>query len=315
LQDDLFDLGGLIKTFLRNWWILALGVLIGGFVAAWTFESKLPIYSSTAKLFVQGGADAGGVSARDIDESRRISQLYGDLATTRPILDAVADREDIPFSGSELTGKIGVRESRSFIEISVRDADPALAALLANATGLTLISELANRQIAQIAQFQDSLTQLGLEDDAEIVAAQAANLPVLSFAEQAVPAASPISTSGARIQRVIFGVMVGVMAASGLVIARSVLDDTVKTEEDLAAATGLSTLGAIPDYPRNGSHADLDERQRARKSRGGGLLHYSGQHGLFDLRGKPTKIGADYRSRTRGGQEHSGFKSGCRLCP
>ena len=217
-------------------------------IAVVTDETEVPTYSATAKLFVQLGADSIGLSARDISESRSISQLYGDLATTRPILDAVAASDDVPFSSDELRGKIHVDESRSFIEITVVYLDPSVAANVANITATTLISELAARQIAQIAQFQDSLEELGLTNEDFIVATQAADLPVLSVAEEAVPSNAPIESTITRTNRLVLSSLGGPIVALGVVVVRTALDDKIKTEDDFAASTGMTTIGAVPRY-------------------------------------------------------------------
>jgi polysaccharide biosynthesis transport protein len=251
LREETIDLGALFRTFLRNWWVLVLGVVAGGLIAVFTIDVTDPTYSSTSKLFVQGGSDAAGFSASNIEESRRISQLYGDLATTRPILEAVSASDDVPFSVEELRSKIRVKETRSFIEITVTDLDPVVAATVANVTAVTLIGELADRQIAQIAQFQDSLEQLGLGGDSAILAAQAANLPVLSLAEIAVPATTPIGTNIARIGKTTLYMLIGLFAAFGVVVVKSALDDRIMTEDEFVATTGFMCLGAVPRYHKS----------------------------------------------------------------
>jgi capsular exopolysaccharide synthesis family protein len=130
-----------------------------------------------------------------------------------------------------------------------------MAATIANVAAVTLIGELSDRQIAQIAQIQDSLSQLGLDKDAAIVTAQAANLPILGVAEEALPSGEPINPNAARTRRLSLGGIIGLILAGGIVLIRSALDDSVKTEDDLAMATGLVVLGAIPKYrpPRSGT--------------------------------------------------------------
>ncbi|MDP6824437.1 MAG: polysaccharide biosynthesis tyrosine autokinase, partial [Dehalococcoidia bacterium] len=247
-QEEFFDFRAHFRIFLRRWWILTIGVVVAGLFAFTTFEARTPAYASTAKLFVQGGSDSVGISASDLGESRVLSQLYGDLATTRPVLDAIAANENVPFTSAELRDKIDVDETRSFLEITVVDGDASTAAVVANVAALTLITELSQRQIAQIAQFQNALAALGLEGEAAIVAAQAANLPVLSVAEEAVPAGAPISGAGEKTRRIVLGLIIGFMLSAGVVMVWSALDDTVKTEDELAASTGLVTLGSVPRY-------------------------------------------------------------------
>jgi len=248
LQEEIFDFRVLFRTFLRRWWVLAIGVVAAGLIAFITFESRTPAYASTAKLFVQGGSDSAGISASDLGEGRVLSELYGDLATTRPILEAIAANENVPFTAAALKGKIDVEESRSFIEITAIDTDPSIAAVVANVAALTLINELSNRQIAQIAKFQGELAALGLEGEAAIVAAQAANLPILSVAEEAVPSSAPISGAGEMTRRLLLGLLLGFMLSAGVVMIWTALDDTVKTEDDLSTSTGLVTLGSVPRY-------------------------------------------------------------------
>ena len=126
-----------------------------------------------------------------------------------------------------------------------------LAANIANATADTFINVLQDRQLSQLSQFQDVLTEYGIEQDDSIIAAQAAMLSVLSVVEPAVPASDPYNDDLTRNLGVAAGVSV-VLAALGILLI-AYLDDRVKSPEDLKKAAGLISLGSIPRYKlRNG---------------------------------------------------------------
>jgi non-specific protein-tyrosine kinase len=64
-------------------------------------------------------------------------------------------------------------------------------------------------------------------------------------AEEAIPVYSPIRPR--TMANTLLAAVVGAMLAVGIILLVEYLDDTVKTPEDLASVTDLSTLGAIAD--------------------------------------------------------------------
>ena len=100
-----------------------------------------------------------------------------------------------------------------------------------------------DRQFTQIAQFQASLGQYGITQDASIIAAQAATLTTLSIAERAIPALTPSSPQ--TVSNVIIAAVLGLVTAGFLAFLIEYLDDRIKSPDELENITGLKTMGSV----------------------------------------------------------------------
>jgi polysaccharide biosynthesis transport protein len=266
LLEDNLDFTGLLRFILRFWLVLILGAIVGILIGFYTFDSTTPKYSSTAKLFVDQTVGTAGLTARDLDDRRRVSELYVDLAMTQPILDAIAANDNVPLSGGEVGGRINLEESRSFISITATDGDPVIAATLANTTAITLISELVDRRLAQVSLTHYVLAeQLGLVINPSPVSDQTTTLPELSLVEEATPSGTPLKTDSSRAKRGVVGGAIGLLGTFGLMFIRTTLSDKIKNEDELTTSTGIFNLGVIPAYDTGRNEvpivASVDDRR------------------------------------------------------
>ena len=220
---------------------------------------------ATVKVLVQGRQTPGLPSASDIQASRELAKNYGELITTRPIMERVAQELSLD-PGSV---KISVTSPRSLIEITARNPDSELAATIANTTARVFIDDFRSRQFVQIAQFQASLEQYGIIQDPSIIAAQAALLSTLAVVEEALPPSSPIGSN--QRTKIFLAMILGLIFAGLLVALLEYLDDTIRSVDELAVITGMPNLsggmpivGSVPrQSTRNGrGPLILDEQNR-----------------------------------------------------
>ena len=54
-------------------------------------------------------------------------------------------------------------------------------------------------------------------------------------------------TSPSVFKNTILGLLIGLVLSAGLIIVRTVMDTSIKTEEDIEKYLGLSTLAMVPD--------------------------------------------------------------------
>lgn len=66
----------------------------------------------------------------------------------------------------------------------------------------------------------------------------------------------------------VMGVLAGMILCAGVIVVRTIMDDTIKSEEDIEKYLGLSTLSVIPDRKDyiNGSGKKKSKRNDAGKS-------------------------------------------------
>ena len=183
-----------------------------------------------------------------------MARNYGDLIKTRPILEKVGRELSIP--SGPLFGKITIRSPRSFIEISVVDPDPQMAANIANQTAQVFIEDFRTRQFTQIAQLQTSLSQYGITEDPSIIAAQTATLSTLSIVESAVPAS--VSFSPRTKLNMFLGALIGLVVVGVAIFAVEYLDFSIKGPEELKFITNMPVLGSVMRHRGNDGRELVD---------------------------------------------------------
>ncbi|MSQ22722.1 MAG: capsular biosynthesis protein, partial [Dehalococcoidia bacterium] len=107
----------------RWWWVLMLGALVAGTTSLLVSRSMTPLYVAKARVFVQSGR-VFQPSVNDIQVSQQLARAYGDLITTRPVLEAVIEQLALPYTPQILSGKLAVTAPGSFIDVGVSDPDP-----------------------------------------------------------------------------------------------------------------------------------------------------------------------------------------------
>ena len=227
----------------RRWWILVLSVVSIATTAFFVSNSITPIYDATAKILVQGGQAPGIPTAGEIQASQQLAKNYSDLIKTRPILNQVIDSLSLSYNAGVLSGKISIKSPRSLIEIEASDPDPQMASQIANATAEIFIEDFRDRQFTEIAQFQASLSQYGITNDASLITAQAATLSSLSIAEPAIPASFP-SSPNTRLN-IILAAFLGILVGGLLVFLIEYLDDRIKSPDELESVAGLRSMGSV----------------------------------------------------------------------
>lgn len=129
---DIYDL----VTLLRRSWLLLLAAIAAGVLGGWLFGMiQQDTYTARAEVYVSGvpGASMNAAQANQIAKDN--VQTYAELAESPGLLHEVTEATDDPRSGAELAASVNaeVPLDTSVIRISVRDEDPARAALLTDA--------------------------------------------------------------------------------------------------------------------------------------------------------------------------------------
>lgn len=56
-----------------------------------------------------------------------------------------------------------------------------------------------------------------------------------------------VQTSPSMSKNTLFGLLVGLVLSAGIVVAITVMNDSIKTEDDIQKYLGISTLAVVPD--------------------------------------------------------------------
>lgn len=213
----------LTELFLALWNKIHLIILAGILMALVAFVgTKLfmtPMYTSTTSMYVLSRTDgSSSVTYSDLQTSTQLTQDYMELVKSRPVLEQVIAVLNLDMTTDQLKKCISTEnasESR-ILTISVENEDPKLAKEIADA-----LRESVSIQITEI-----------MEADA-VNPIEEANLPT-----------SPSSPS--TMKNIAIGGLLGILIAAGIIILIFILDDTIKTPDDVEYYLGLNTLTSIP---------------------------------------------------------------------
>lgn len=183
------------------------------FMIAPTYRSSTSIYVTSAQ---QPESDYANLSA--IQSSSYLTKDYVVLTKSRPVLESVIEDLKLNISTDELLGAVEVTSTTEtrIITISVTSTDPWKAKSIADA-----MREAAIAQITRVVG-KDTVQKI---DDAN----------------------TPKYPVGPNLKlNILIGFLAGLVISVIIIIARYMLDDSIKVEEDVEKYLGISVLGAIP---------------------------------------------------------------------
>ncbi|MDO5381601.1 MAG: Wzz/FepE/Etk N-terminal domain-containing protein [Eubacteriales bacterium] len=219
-NDDLeIDLG---KIFSLLWDRILIIIVTGVLFAAAAFlGSKFfitPQYQSQTKLYVLNRANDGTTTLTDIQISTQLTKDYQILVTSTPVMQQVIKNLKLDMTPSDLASTISVStpSDTRVLQISVTNPDPYRA-----------------------KEIVDELAKVSGERICSIMKIEQVNV-----IEEGSVAISPISSKTKK--NTVMGGVAGIILACVVVIIKSLLDDTLKTTEDVEKYLELSTLSVIP---------------------------------------------------------------------
>ncbi|GAA1666449.1 polysaccharide biosynthesis tyrosine autokinase [Microbacterium lacus] len=224
------ELSDYIRVLRKSWLIIVAAALVGVAAAAAYSLTRTPIYSSESQVFVstQGAGTIGELQQGNTFSQARVT-TYTNLATTPLVLQPVIDELGLDLTPAELANQVSASNAvnTTIISIAAKDADPALAAEIANAVSTSLTTT-----VEQIE------TPAGTDVS-----------PVrLTSVTEAQPGLSPVSPNVPM--NLVLGGLIGLALGIGIAVLREVLDTRVRTQRDVASVTDRPLIGAIPFDPR-----------------------------------------------------------------
>jgi non-specific protein-tyrosine kinase len=218
---------------------------LGTFVGSSKFIK--PLYQSTALIEVAVNFGGSPLSNDNILASQQLAGTEAQLATTYPVLSAVASRYP-GLTADSLAKEVTATANANtqLFQISVQDSSPQRAASLANDVASTLIKQ-QNAAVAQQVAATPAAQQnaaVARQNTATPVAQQnAAQASFLVIVQPALPSATPSQTS--KLVFITAGLLVGLLLGVVLAIILELLDTRVGTGEALAQLLGWSILGTV----------------------------------------------------------------------
>lgn len=216
MQIDLMEVFFALKKRIL---IIAAAFLAGAALAgAYTKLLVTPVYSSTAKLLVLS-KETTLTSLADLQLGTQLASDYSVLLTSRPVLQETVENLDLKEGYGALRSHISVVNPADtrILEITVTDPDPEMAK--------TIVNELADVSSAYIGR------------QMEVV-------PPKVIEEGVVPSAP---TSPNVMKNTMLGALAGLVIAAGIIVVRTIINDTIRSEDDVEKYLGIPVLASIPD--------------------------------------------------------------------
>ena len=220
------DVMRILKNLWHRAWLIALVGLIfafGGFSVA--RFAIAPTYSSSVMLYVNNNTSSSGtnpifsMSSSQISAAQQLVKTYGEILNNRTTLERIITKTGVEYDYKELAGMIKAAPSNDteIMKVTVVSEDADEAALIANA-----VCEVLPERIAEII---DGATM-------EVV-------------EHAIPEYKKIGPSVTKYTAV--GMILGLLAAGGLMVLWTILDDRIHDEEYILQNYDMPILAKIPD--------------------------------------------------------------------
>ena len=232
IEIDLLEIMGLL---LSRWLLIMLVGITAALIGfAISFFVIAPTYESTTKIYILNKNESQNVTYSDMQLGTQLTKDYSELINSRYVLEEVIQklRLDLDYQGLKEKVSVSSPTDTRIVAITVTDKDPVEAMNIANA-----IRESASNHIGNVMDI----------DAVNVV--ESANMPT----KKAAPS---------YLKWTVIAGMLGVLLVCAMILVKYLLDDTIKTSEDVERYLGLSTLAIIPVIE---SEADSKKKKRGKR--------------------------------------------------
>lgn len=203
----------------RMWAILNTGLFAALVCFGISRFVLTPTYESTSKIYILNKTESASVTYSDVQMGTQLTKDYAELINSRYVLEEVIQK--LSLTGVEYTDllkKVSVNTPTDtrIVSITVEDTDPVQAMNIANC-----IREVASDHIQNVMDIE------------AVNVVETANMPM----EKAGPSV---------VKWTLIGGLAGVLVMCAVILVQYLLDDTIKSSEDVEKYLGLSTLALIP---------------------------------------------------------------------
>ncbi len=240
IEIDLLDLFYYYRS--KIVWIIAafiVGALIAGLATQFLITPK---YTATSTMYMVSSSSGSVVDLTDLNIGESISNDYIELIKTRPIIDSVIQSEGLDYTYEEMLGmlNLSVVADTRIIKISVTSPDPEEAMLISN--------DLAVKAEETLPKLMDA--------------------PKPNIAEEAILPTHKSSPSLTK--NVMIGALLMLLLTLAVLTVMYLMDDTLKSAEDVEKHFGVMPLTVIPEGKLDGFQNTESEKVHRRRRFGKG---------------------------------------------
>ena len=200
--------------------LMVVGIIYSYFYITPVYTAKTDLVLVQSSSTVSQTGDSG-ITTTDITMNSKLVSTYSELIKRNAVFGQVATNLNISDEEAEkIKNNISVNSAKDteIIEIKVTNEDPNKAADVAN-------------EIAKV--FSEKIVEIY-------------NISNIYLLDRAQAPEKPSNVN--HMKDIVIFAFIGLVIASAYVLVANMLDNTIKTEEDIEKLTGLVVLTAIPDY-------------------------------------------------------------------
>lgn len=219
----------------RIWIVISVGIACALLTGIITKVFITPMYTSTTKLYVINKQNSeNNITYTDLQTGNLLTNDYIIQVKGTKVLSQVISELNLTDTEDELASRITVSnpENSRFIVISVSDKDPVVAQQIASC-----VAKVSSDVVKEVMDLE------------KVNVAEEANLPL----EESSPNLK---------KNVLLGGVAGVFVSLLLIVVFYLLNDRIRTPEDVKRYLGLNTLGQIPVLENSGN---AKRKQRHKK--------------------------------------------------
>lgn len=237
IRDEIeIDVRGLLLAILNRIVIIVLiGVLTGGMAYGYSRYFMEPQYKSTVKAYVfsKQDPDQKSITTSDLAFATYLANDYCELIKSEAVLEQVDKELNLNKKASEISSmiEVEVQEDTRVMEVAVTSNSPKLSKKIADK-----VVEVVNEKSKELMDGIEAVRRVG-----------EAKLPT-----------GPCSPNVGK--NTMLGFILGFGLAAAVVALQFILDDTIKTPEDIEKWLEVSVLASIP--------LKNDEKKNKKKTNG-----------------------------------------------
>lgn len=220
MEEDTMSLGKIFSMLLDHVQYIILCFLVGALLfSGYAYLTKHPTYKSTAKLYAVTASDDTVVNIADLNIGQALTKDYEELIYSYPVMEEVIDKLHLDLTSTQLSSMIEVEnpEDTRVLRITTTARDAKQAQKITN----TLIESLRTYLPRAMSTTKPNIVQRG-----------------------------KLETGRVGPNYIKFLLMGGLIFAGIYIVIitiRFLLDDTLKTAEDIEAEFGFAPLTVIPE--------------------------------------------------------------------
>ena len=232
--DTEIDLLELFYRLIERWKYIVAAACVGALVMiVYSFVLATPIYEATSKLYVMTASDSA-INLSDLQIGSYLTSDYQEVFNTWEVQEMVLQNLGLDYSYQQLSEMITVSNPSNtrILNVTAKHRDPQTAARLANE-----YASVAGRYISETMKTDEP-----------------------SLLSEALTPTRPVSPKKAR--NTILGFLIGALLMIAIVTIQFIMDDKVKTAEDIRRYADLPTLALVPV---NGTDANRGSKSKDRR--------------------------------------------------